>query len=441
MRCVARRRLDLGRRCGDFPPNLRGRTLDDRRARSAAAHLVGAVATLLGPRVEARPPPRTGGARRRRDRRSDCPGGQFPRIGGSVILLAFVPGLIFESALTLDLDELMRRILPVSLLATAGVALTVLLIGVLTHLTIGLSWANAMLLGAILAATDPIAVISLLRRIKAPAGLAAILEGESLFNDGTGVAVFSAVLFTIVSGAPSFGDATVRFFEITLGGTAVGLAAGFLGLALLRFAEDAPLEILATLVIAYGSYLAADLLHASGIVAVVVAGIVVARYGARIGRLHGPQLLGFWNLLAFVLNAMLFILVGAALPATALLPVAGLVLIAYVIMLVVRAVAPACSPLGRQSHGHGGTPPSGRPARRAVGGACPHRGGRDRADSRVPSPHRSSSSRCSSRAWLMALVMRGLKETRHDRWRWRGSVAMLAVVVRRDLSMIEARAT
>jgi CPA1 family monovalent cation:H+ antiporter len=266
------------------------------------------------------------------------PGGQFPRIGGSVILLAFVPGLIFEAALTLDLEELRKRILPVSLLATAGVAITVLLIGIFTHLVIGLSWASAMLLGAILAATDPIAVISLLRRLHAPAGLAAILEGESLFNDGTGVAVFSAVLATIAAGAPTFGDAAIRFLEIALGGTAVGLAAGFLGSALLRFAEDAPLEILATLVIAYGSYLAADLLHASGIVAVVVAGIVIARYGARSGRLHGSQLLGFWNLLAFVLNAMLFILVGAAVPATTLLPVAGLVLIAYVIMLVTRAV-------------------------------------------------------------------------------------------------------
>ena len=266
------------------------------------------------------------------------PGTQFPRIGGGVILLAFVPGLIFEAALTLDQPELRRRILPVGLLATIGVAITVVLIGVLTHLILGLSWASAMLLGAILAATDPIAVITLLRRVKAPGGLVAILEGESLFNDGTGVAVFSAVLATILSGAPSFGDASVRFLEITLGGAAIGLAVGFLGLALLRFAEDAPLEILATLVIAYGSYLAADLLHASGIVAVVVAGIVVARYGSRIGRLHGPQLLGFWNLLAFVLNAMLFILVGAALPATTLLPVAGLVAIAFVIMLVTRAV-------------------------------------------------------------------------------------------------------
>jgi CPA1 family monovalent cation:H+ antiporter len=195
-----------------------------------------------------------------------------------------------------------------------------------------------MLLGAILAATDPIAVVTLLRSLKAPAGLAAILEGESLFNDGTGVAVFSAVVATIMSGAPSFADGSFRFLELTIGGTVIGLVVGFLGLLLLRFAQDAPLEILATLVIAYGSYLTADIAHFSGIVAVVVAGIVVARYGEQIGQLHGPQLLGFWSLLAFVLNAMLFILVGAALPAWTLLPVAGLVLIAYLIMLVMRAV-------------------------------------------------------------------------------------------------------
>jgi monovalent cation:H+ antiporter, CPA1 family len=266
------------------------------------------------------------------------PGNQLPRIGANVILLAFVPGLIFEAALTLDLLELRRRLVPVGLLATAGVAVTVVLIGALTHLVLGLSWASGMLLGAILAATDPIAVVTLLRRLKAPAGLAAILEGESLFNDGTGVAVFTAVLATILSGTPSAGDAALRFLEITLGGSAIGLAVGFLGLALLRFAEDAPLEILATLVIAYGSYLAADLVHASGIVAVVVAGIVVARYGTGIGRLHGPQLIGFWNLLAFVLNAMLFILVGAALPVWRLVPVAAMVVITFLIMVVTRAV-------------------------------------------------------------------------------------------------------
>ena len=266
------------------------------------------------------------------------PGTPLPHIGADILLVAFVPGLVFEAALALDLAELRRRLLSIGLLVSVGVALTVVLIGTLTHLLLGFSWAAGMLLGAILAATDPIAVVTLLRRINAPGGLASILEGESLLNDGTGVAVFTAVLGTIVAGSPSATDAGVRFLELTAGGTIVGLAVGFLGLALLRFADDAPLEILATLVIAYGSYLAADILHASGIVAVVVAGIVVARYGTAIGRLHGPQLLGFWNLLAFVLNAMLFILVGAVLPASQLVPVAWLVIATFLIMLVTRAI-------------------------------------------------------------------------------------------------------
>jgi CPA1 family monovalent cation:H+ antiporter len=266
------------------------------------------------------------------------PGEPLPHVSADVILLAFVPGLVFEAALTLDLPELRRRLLPVGLLATVGVALTVLLIGTLTHLALGFSWASGMLLGSILAATDPIAVITLLRQLKAPPGLAAILEGESLFNDGTGVAVFSAVVATILAGHPSFGDATMRLVAITAGGAVIGIVVGFLGVALVRVAEDAPLEILATLVIAYGSYLAADLIHASGIVAVVAAGVVIARYGSATGKLHGTQLLGFWNLLAFVLNAMLFILVGAALPAWKLLPVAGLVVATFAIMLATRAI-------------------------------------------------------------------------------------------------------
>ena len=266
------------------------------------------------------------------------PGEPLPHVGADIILLGFVPGLVFEAALTLDLPELRRRLLPVSLLATIGVVLTVLLVGTLTHVLLGFSWSSAFLLGSILAATDPIAVVTLLRQVKAPSGLSAILEGESLFNDGTGVAMFSAVLATIVAGHPSFGDVTLRFFLITVGGAVVGLVVGFLGVALVRIADDAQLEILATLVIAYGSYLAADLVHASGIVAVVSAGVVIARYGSSAGKLHGTQLLGFWNLLAFVLNAILFILVGLALPAWKLVPVAGLVLGTFAIMLLTRAI-------------------------------------------------------------------------------------------------------
>jgi len=266
------------------------------------------------------------------------PGLRLPRIGPDLILLAFVPGLVFEASLALDLDEMWRRVVPISLLATLGVFLTVMLIGALAHYGLGLDWASGFLLGAIVAATDPIAVVQLLRQVGAPRGLEAILDGESLFNDGTGVAVFSAVLGTILSGHPSAMDAGLRFTYVTGVGGAIGLAAGAAAVVALRRVREAELEILITLVLAYGAYLAADVVHASGVVSVVAAGIVVARYGSRTGRLQGTQLHGFWNLLAFVLNAILFLLVGVALPAQRLAAVAGLALGAYAIMLVARAV-------------------------------------------------------------------------------------------------------
>jgi CPA1 family monovalent cation:H+ antiporter len=266
------------------------------------------------------------------------PGLPIPHVGPDLILLAFVPALVFEAAIGLDLDELWRRLLPVTLLATVGVALTVLGVGLVVHLVLGLTWAAGFLIGAIVAATDPIAVVSLLRRLDAPAGLGAILEGESLFNDGTGVALFSAVLATIVSGSPSLTDAAVRFVVLTAGGAAIGVLIGLGAVAVLRTTREAELEILVTLVAAYGSYLTADVLHVSGVVAVVGAAIVVARFGSRTGRLRGTQLQGFWALLGFVLNAILFMLVGAALPSRELLGLVPLVVGAYLTMTLARIV-------------------------------------------------------------------------------------------------------
>jgi monovalent cation:H+ antiporter, CPA1 family len=266
------------------------------------------------------------------------PGIHLPILGPDLILLAFVPGLVFEASLTLDLDEVWRRVLPIGLLATVGVFLTVVVIGVLAHFGLGLDWASGILLGSIVAATDPIAVVNLLRQVGAPSGLRAILEGESLFNDGTGFAVFSAVLGSIMSGHPSALDTALRFLLVAGVGTAIGIGVGAAGVLLLRVVREAELEIMVTLVVAYGAYLAADVVHASGVVSVVAAGVVVARYGYQTRRLKGTQLIGFWSLLAFVLNAILFLMVGVALPTARLLSVAGLALGAYVIMFAARAV-------------------------------------------------------------------------------------------------------
>jgi monovalent cation:H+ antiporter, CPA1 family len=266
------------------------------------------------------------------------PSVRLPAISPDLILLAFVPGLVFEASLSLDPGELRRRIVPVGLLATFGVLLTVIVVGVPAHFGLGLDWGSAILLGSIVAATDPIAVVNLLRQVGAPAGLKAILEGESLFNDGTGFAVFTALLGTILGGQPGLADAALRFLFVTGVGAAIGVAVGAAAVVLLRMVAEAELEIMITLVCAYGAYLAADVAHASGVVSVVSAGIAVAVYGSRTGRLRGTQLIGFWNLLAFVLNAILFLMVGVALPTQRLISVAGLALGAYAIMFAARAI-------------------------------------------------------------------------------------------------------
>jgi CPA1 family monovalent cation:H+ antiporter len=266
------------------------------------------------------------------------PGVPRQAVSPDLILLAFVPGLVFWAGLTLDLDALRHVVIPVALLATVGVAVTVVVIGLLSHAALGLRLADGMLLGAVLAPTDPISVVAVLRRQEAPRRLAALLEGESLVNDGTGVAVFAALVVSIGSGAPSAGDVLTRFAVETAGGAAVGILVGAIGVALLRSSTEPQVEILVTLMIAYGGYLAADLLGASGIMAVVAVGIVVAGTGRRL-RLHGEELTDFWSVLAFVLNAILFLLIGTALPARRLLDEAGTVLAAFGLMIVARTVA------------------------------------------------------------------------------------------------------
>ena len=263
-----------------------------------------------------------------------------------LILLAFVPGLVFEATLGLDLENLRHNLTAVVLLASLGVAMTVVGVGGLSHLWLGFAWGPAMLLGAIVAPTDPIAVTALLRRLHGPARLTALLEGESLFNDGTGIAVFSAVLGALLStGGFSAGGTLLRFLLITFGGAAIGLAVGAASLLLRRFVHEREVAILLSLLVAYGSYLAADVSHTSGVVAVVAAGLLVGWRRRSEPRAATTAVLEFWEVLAFVLNAVLFVLIGTVVPTQAVVRAAPLVLVAFLIMLAVRA-APAYLILG-----------------------------------------------------------------------------------------------
>lgn len=259
------------------------------------------------------------------------PGLPRVHVSGSVILQVFVPALVFEGALNLNLAALRRVLAPVTVLATVGVGVTIVLIAGTAHLVLGLSWAAALLLGAILSPTDPIAVVAVIRRSGATAPLAALLEGESLFNDGTGAAAFAAIAATIASGQVAALQIAGTFLFLAGGGIAIGAMIGLAGSVFARMTQSAPIEVGITLIVAYGSYAAASAAGASGVIAVVAAGVAMARVGGW-GRLTERS----WSRIAIVLNAVLFTLIGLGLPVLGVARAALAVGLGFAIMLGAR---------------------------------------------------------------------------------------------------------
>ena len=254
------------------------------------------------------------------------------RLSSDLILAVFVPALVFEAALNLNLAALQQVIRPVALLATAGVVISIGVIGLLIHLIVGLSWPGALLLGTILSPTDPIAIIAVVRRSGAPVQLATLLEGESLFNDGTGAAAFVAVLAATGSGNFSVADASLHFVLLTIAGAVIGAAVGLVGATLVRRTSWAPLEVALTLVAAYGSYALAAALGAAGVMAVAAAGVAMARVGK-----WGPDTERSWARLVLILSVALFTLIGVGLPASGVLGYAVPILVGFGILLASRA--------------------------------------------------------------------------------------------------------
>ena len=157
------------------------------------------------------------------------------------------------------------------MLATVGVLITAGLIAVIGHLVLGLALPVAFLLGSILAATDPVAVIAMFRRLGVPDRLATIVESESLVNDGTGVVLFTIALGILLSGRFQPLGAVALFLQLSVGGVAVGLAVGFALSRLTMRVDDPQVEITFTAIAAYGSYLLGEAIHVSGLLAVVAA--------------------------------------------------------------------------------------------------------------------------------------------------------------------------
>jgi CPA1 family monovalent cation:H+ antiporter len=258
-----------------------------------------------------------------------------------LILVVFLPLLLFEGAYNVSARRLWQDVVPIALLAIPGVLLAALVTGFVLHLALGLSWAVALLFGALIASTDPIAVVSLFRRLGVPRRLALLVEGESLFNDGAAITLFQIILATVITGEVQVGLGVLRFLLTVVGAVVIGTVVGYGGSHIMRRVDNAQAQILATLVAAYGSYLLAETLTVSGAIAVVIVGLFFGNYGAVTGV--SPQsvvaLGATWEFLGFLANSLVFLLIGIELDPLLLARNWWVVGIAFLGSLLGRAVA------------------------------------------------------------------------------------------------------
>jgi Na+/H+ antiporter len=244
------------------------------------------------------------------------PGLPDVRLNPDLVLVIFLPPLIYSSAFFTNLSDLRRDLRPISLLAIGLVLATTGTVALVAHAVIDdMSWAVAFTLGAIVAPTDTVATGAILQRMNLPRRMRSVLEGESLINDGTALVAYKVAVAAVLTGSFSFFDAGFHFLADAGGGVLIGLAAGWVIAEVRRRLDDPLIENTISLLSGYAAYIPAERIGASGILAAVTVGIYMGYRSAGIvspaTRLQGQML---WEVLVFLLNAMLFVLIGLQLP-------------------------------------------------------------------------------------------------------------------------------
>jgi monovalent cation:H+ antiporter, CPA1 family len=237
------------------------------------------------------------------------------KLSEQMILLVFVPPLVFDGAINMHRAELRRRWKQVAILAVPGTILTAAVIAGALALLPGMPWQAAVLIAVIVAPTDPVSVLAIFKANGVAAGLQTLLEGESLFNDALGIVLYVIAIDVAFPGAHQVSVVSgLATFALAIAvGVGVGFAVGFVAEKLMSTLDDHLVEIALSLVAAYGSYLVADHLRGSGIIAVVVAGLLVGNSNIAHARVESQAtMLSFWEVVAFLANSALFLLIGLA---------------------------------------------------------------------------------------------------------------------------------
>ena len=262
------------------------------------------------------------------------------KISPQIILALLVPPLVFEAAFHLNLDHLRRDFWLIVLFALPGVILTTLLVGGVVAAGTGLAIQIAMVFGALVSATDPVAVVALFRRLGVPRRLQVLLEGESLFNDGTAIVMFNLMLAVALAGRFSVTDSLRQFLTVGGGGVLIGITLGIVFSRTIGRIDDPLVETTLTTVLAFGSYLLAEYFHVSGVLAVVAAGIVNGNAGpTEMSATTRVVVFNFWEYAAFIANSFAFLLIGLTIDLSIMLVNWQAILWAILAALVARAVS------------------------------------------------------------------------------------------------------
>jgi CPA1 family monovalent cation:H+ antiporter len=232
-----------------------------------------------------------------------------------LVLIAFLPPLLYSSAFFTSLRDLRANVGPIAVLAIGLVGATTAGVAVIAHWATGMTWQAAFVLGAVVSPTDPIAATSITRRLGVPRRIVGIIEGESLVNDATALVLYRAAVAAAVSGVFSLVDTAGRMLLNAAAGIAIGLGIGYVVRQVRKRLNHSPTEITIAFLTGYLAYLPAEALGVSAVLAAVTAGIYLGWYTPELTtaetRLQG---FAFWTILVFILNAALFTLVGLQLP-------------------------------------------------------------------------------------------------------------------------------